>query len=176
MSTNYFTRTLRCTAFDRSSLMLLVIFALPLQPANADEGAVLGELWGVYGTLNYSSWEGLGDVQPLGRGGPFQTTGAGIDFGGYTSIARLGSVWILAGGELGFLGLNSDVILESDPGSIKVESAFEVSHITASMTARFARCCCSAGPAAARRRSTSERCVASWRPASRSSCSCRRSR
>ena len=137
MSTNHFTRTLKCTAFDRSSLVLLVIFALPFQPTNANEGAVLGELWGVYGTLNYSSWEGLGDVQPLGRGGPFQTTGVGIDFGGYTSIARLDSVWILAGGELGFLGLNSDVILESDPGSIKAESAFEVSLITASMTARF---------------------------------------
>ncbi len=137
MGTKHVTRTLKWNALDGSSLVLLAILALPIQLANAQENSVLGDFWGVYGTLNYSTWDGLGEVQPVGRGGPFETNGVGIDFGGYTSIARLGSVWLLAGGELGFLGLNSDVIFEQDPGSIKAESAFEVSHITASMTARF---------------------------------------
>jgi len=103
----------------------------------AQEHAALGDVWGAYVTLNESSWDGLGDVRPLGAGGPFQTNGIGLDFGGYASIARFDSVWLLAGGELGFLGLNSDVIFEQDPGPDSLESAFEVNHVTGSITARF---------------------------------------
>ena len=123
------------TKLDRTSLTLLAAFLLPIEPAGAQEDSALGDVWGVYGKLNYSSWDRLGDVAPLGRGGPFETTGVGIDFGGYTSIARLKSVWLLAGGELGLLGLNSNVIFEQDPKG--AESAFEVNHITGSFTARF---------------------------------------
>jgi hypothetical protein len=117
------------------SLALLAFCSLPVQRVGAQEESALGDIWGVYAKLNYSSWDGLGDVQPLGRGGPFETSGVGIDFGGYTSIARMDSVWLLAGGELGFLGLNSDVIFEDR--SPDIESAFEVNHITGAITARF---------------------------------------
>lgn len=129
--------TWKWSALAGSPLVLLVILALPSQLANAQDDSVLGDIWAVYGAINYSSWDGLGDVQPVGRGGPFKTDGVGIDLGVYTSIARLNSVWILAGGELGMLGLNSDVIFEQDRGSLNAESAFEVNHITASVKARF---------------------------------------
>ena len=101
-------------AFAGLPMALLTILALQHRTSFAQEDSVLGDIWAIYGTVNYSSWSGLGDVQPVGRGGPFETNGVGIDFGVYTSIARLDSVWILAGGELGFLGLNSDVIFEGD--------------------------------------------------------------
>ena len=125
------------TKLDRLPLTALAVCLLPIDPVGAQEESVLGDIWGVYGKLNSSSWDGLGDVQPLGRGGPFDTNGVGLDLGGYMSIARLDSFWLLAGAELGFLGLNSDVIFEQDPSSSGPESGFEVNHITGSITARF---------------------------------------
>jgi hypothetical protein len=115
----------------------LVIYALSFQSAHADGEPALGRFWGVYGLLNGSNWEGLGDVQPLGRGGPFETTGHGLDLGGYVSVAKLGSVWVLAGGELGLLGFNSDVIFESNSETASTESAFEVNRLSASVLFRF---------------------------------------
>jgi hypothetical protein len=111
--------------------------ALPWQIACADEDSVFGDLWAVYGVVNYSSWDGLGDIEPVGRGGPFKTTGFGLDLGAYMTVARMNSGWILAGGEVGFLGLNSDVIFEQNPGSAGAESAFEVNHVAAVIKARF---------------------------------------
>jgi len=116
---------------------LAVSSMLSAQPARAQDGDVFGRYWGAYATVNYSVWDGLGDVMPIGRGGPFETDGAGIDFGGYFSVARLGSAWVLAGGELGFLGLNSDVIFEPGSFSGPPESRFEVNHIVASAALRF---------------------------------------
>lgn len=130
-------RTLKWRAFDGSMLVLVLIVGLPLQIARAQEDSVLGDFWAAYGMVNYSSWDGLGDVQPVGRGGPFETKGVGIDLGAYASVARLDSVWLLAGGELGLLGLNSNVIFEQDSGSGDPESAFEVNHFAALLKARF---------------------------------------
>lgn len=135
MNSGHAIRTLKWWTFDRPHLVLVIIIALPFQMANAQESSVLGDYWAAYGRLNYSSWDGLGDVQPVGRGGPFETTGFGIELGGYASITRLDSVWLFAGGELGFLGLNSNVIFEQD--SANTESAFEVNHIAAFIKARF---------------------------------------
>lgn len=117
--------------------LALVSSMLAATPACAQDERAFGRHWGVYAAIDYSAWAGLGDVLPLGRGGPFETDGVGISFGGYTSVARLGSAWVLAGGELGFLGFNSDVIFEGDPFSGEPESAFEVSHILASAIFRF---------------------------------------
>jgi hypothetical protein len=117
-----------------SPLVALVILALPFQVAKSQEDSALGDYWAVYGSVNYSSWNGLGHVHPVGRGGPFDTHGIGFDFGGYTTVARLDSLWLLAGGELGYLGFNSDVIFEDDPN---LESAFEVNHFAASIKVRF---------------------------------------
>jgi len=131
------TETLQLNAFARWPIALMVTLALPLRMADAQEDPVPGKFWAVYGAVNYASWDGLGDVEPVGRGGPFETDGIGIDFGVYTSVARLSSALILAGGEIGLLGFNSDVIFEEDPGTANAESAFEVNHITASVKARF---------------------------------------
>jgi hypothetical protein len=139
MSIGHLTRTLKWSALDGPALVRLLIFALPFQVANAQDSSVLGDFWAAYGMVNYSSWDGLGDVQPVGRGGPFETSGVGIDLGGYTSVARLDSFWLLVGGELGLLGLNSNVIFEQDSGSGTTESAFEVNHITALLKARFGK-------------------------------------
>ena len=124
----------RWQIFVRFLPLVLVIFVSPFQTASSQESSVFGDYWGVYGAVNYSSWDGLGDVRPAGRGGPFETHGIGIDFGGYTAVARLDSVWLLAGGEVGFLGLNSNVIFEEDPAR---ESAFEVNHFAALIKGRF---------------------------------------
>ena len=137
MNIGHAIKPLKWCTLGRSQLVRVIIFALPFQIASAQESSVLGDFWAVYGMVNYSSWDGLGDVQPVGRGGPFETTGFGIDLGGYASIARLDSVWLLAGGELGLLGLNSNVIFEQDSGSGDPESAFEVNHFAALLKARF---------------------------------------
>jgi hypothetical protein len=116
-----------------------LLYMLSALAASAQDSETPGRYWGYYGTVDHSSWDGLGDVEPVGRGGPFQTDGTGVSLGAYTSVARLGSAWLLAGGEFGFLGLNSDVIIDRGPGSAKAESAFEVNHITGSLTLRFGK-------------------------------------
>lgn len=120
-----------------ASLVLLASTVLASALARAQDERVFNRHWGVYTTIDYSTWDGLGDVVPVGRGGSFETDGVGISFGGYTSVARLGSAWVLAGGEIGFLGFNSDVIFEFDTFAAEPESAFEVSHVLASAIFRF---------------------------------------
>ena len=120
-----------------ASCVLLVSSVLTPVSSLAQDERVFARHWGVYATIDSSAWDGLGDVVPVGHGGPFETDGTGISFGGYTSVARLGSAWVLAGGELGFLGFNSDVIFEDDPNSVNTESAFEVNHILGSAIFRF---------------------------------------
>ncbi len=116
---------------------LTCLFSLSITPAAAQEDDGFGRYWAAYATVDYSSWDGLGDVTPIGRGGPFETDGVGISFGGYTSVTRFGPAWLLLGGELGFLGLNSDVIFEPGPFSGEPESGFEVNHIIASAIFRL---------------------------------------
>lgn len=117
--------------------VVLVASMLAPMRALAQDEPVFGRHWGVYATVDSSTWEGLGDVVPVGRGGSFETGGVGISFGGYMSVGRLGSAWVLAGGELGYLGFNSNVIFEVDPFSVEPESAFEVNHIMGSAVFRF---------------------------------------
>ncbi len=115
-------------------LALLTLTVSPVDWAGAQHVEKIGQFWGTYAAVNYATWDGLGDVQPAGRGGPFEISGHGIEFGGYTNVARWGPARLLAGVELGFLGFNSDVIFEADP---KVGSALEMTYLTGSMTFRF---------------------------------------
>ena len=116
----------------RLSLGALAI--VPLSAAWTQDDRGFGDTWGIHASVSYAAWDGLGDVQPVGRGGPFETSGTGIEFGGYTSLTRWGPARVLVGAELGFLGFNSDVIFDSDP---KAESAMETTYITTSAKFRF---------------------------------------
>ena len=123
---------------QRERLLLLfvatIVLAVPYQFATAADGdGVFGQYWGIRTGLNYSSWDGLGDVVPAGRGGEFKTNGVGIEMGAYTSIATVGTSWLFAGVEIGAMGFNTS-LLESEP---KLESALDAAHITTSLKFRF---------------------------------------
>ena len=66
-------------------------------------------VWGVSGTLNSLSWDHLAEIQPVRPGGPFSSSGWGVEFGAYMSVARWGPVLVLAGTELSFMDFGSDV-------------------------------------------------------------------
>jgi hypothetical protein len=116
-----------------AQLAISVLAAAPLSAAWPQD-ASFGALWGAHVSVAYSSWDNLGNVQPAGRGGPFKTRGTGIEFGGYTSLARWGPARVLLGAELGFMGFNADVIFEADG---KAESAMETTYISTSAKFRF---------------------------------------
>jgi len=123
---------------QRERLLTLVVaamgLALPYQFATgADGDGVFGQYWGIRTGLNYSSWDGLGDVVPAGRGGQFETNGVGIEMGAYTSIATLGTSWLFAGIDIGTMGFNTS-LLESEA---QPESALDAAYITASLKLRF---------------------------------------
>lgn len=112
------------------------LLLLPALQASAQNDDVFGEYWGAYATLNYFSWDNLTNVVPLGTGGPFpENTGLGAELGGYTSVARWGSVWLLAGMELGLTGFNYDAVF--DTGLLELESAMALDYLSASMSFRF---------------------------------------
>jgi hypothetical protein len=117
-------------------LAIVTILALSAASNGAEFEEKQDRYWAVYATLHYASFDGLGDVQPAGRGGPFETSGPGIELGGYFSVAHWGSATLMAGMEIGLLGFNSDVILE-DTGPVSAESGFEVYNWTLSLALRF---------------------------------------
>lgn len=121
-------------ALGKGSWPLLLALLLPLHPAEAQADRKLGEYWGLFGTLDYLSWDGLGDLEPLGRGGPFKTSGSGIELGGYASVAQIGSVLMLAGIKLGHTGFNHNAIFQEDA---KAESAMELNYISGELRFRF---------------------------------------
>lgn len=84
-------------------LAIVAILALSAASNGADFEQKQDRYWAVYATLHYASFEGLGDVQPAGRGGPFETSGPGIEFGGYFSVAHWRSATLMAGMEIGLL-------------------------------------------------------------------------
>ena len=115
--------------------VIAVTFMLvsPMLLAADEGGSVFGDHWGFRVGLNYSSWDGLGDLQPAGRGGPYKTTGNGLEFEGYTSIAKAGDNWFFAGVSTGFLGFNTS-LLEDD---FSDESALDATYFGALLKYRF---------------------------------------
>ncbi len=113
------------------AITLLLMYPLLMV---ADEGSsVLGDYWGARIGLNYSSWDGLGDLEPAGSTGPFETTGNGLEFEAYTSIAKMENNWLFAGVSIGFLGFNTS-LLEPD---IPDKSALDATYIDAFLKYRF---------------------------------------
>jgi len=121
-------------SIGRSLPLILLGLLLPLPVGHAQEDGAFGEHWGVFGTLDRLSWSDLADVRPLGRGGPFETSGTGIELGGYASVARIGSVTVLAGMQLGLTGFNYDTIFDSDP---KAESAIQLNYLSGAVRFRL---------------------------------------
>ena len=118
--------------WPRILAITLMLMYPPL--AAADEGgSVFGDHWGFRIGLNYSSWDGLGDLEPAGSGGPFETTGNGLEFEAYTSIAKMENNWLFAGVNIGFLGFNTSLLEPDFPDN----SALDATHIDALLKYRF---------------------------------------
>jgi len=114
-------------------LVACLVLASPFAAAADEDGSVFGDHWGFRIGFNYSSWPGLGDLEPAGTAGQFETKGNGLEFEGYTSIAKMGDNWLFAGINAGFLGFNTS-LLEPD---FPEESALDATHITALLKYRF---------------------------------------
>jgi len=116
-------------------LRILAAFLVLTSPAITvgDEGeSVFNDHWGIRIGLNYTRWDGLGDLEPAGSGGPFRTTGNGLEFEGYTSIAKKGDNWLFAGVSVGFLGFNTS-LFEDFPD----ESALDATYLNVLLKYRF---------------------------------------
>ena len=116
-------------------LIAVLLLAVPLQAAGEDDDSVLADFWGVRIGFNYSWWNGLGDLDPAGSGGPFRTRGNGLEFEAYTSIAKLGDNWLFAGVGTGFLGFNTSLLDDDFPD----ESALEATHLNALLKYRLGK-------------------------------------
>ena len=69
-------------------LVACLVLASPLMAAANENGSVFRDHWGFRIGLNYSSWSGLGDLEPAGTAGPFETIRQRSGIEGYTSIAK----------------------------------------------------------------------------------------
>ena len=114
-------------------LVTALILMCPMAVTADEGGSVLGAYWGFRIGLNYSSWNGLGDLEPAGSAGPFDTTGNGLEFEAYTSIAKMENNWLFAGVNIGFLGFNTSLLEPDFPD----KSALDATHIDALLKYRF---------------------------------------
>ena len=106
-------------------LVIILLLMCPLLAAADDGGSVLGDYWGLRIGLNYTSWDGLGDLEPAGSAGPFETTGNGLEFEAYISIAKLEDNWLFAGANVGLLGFNTSLL----EGDFPDKSALDATHV-----------------------------------------------
>ncbi|MDH3275154.1 MAG: hypothetical protein OEM99_11520 [Gammaproteobacteria bacterium] len=113
-------------------LVITLLLVCPLLAAADEGGSVLGDYWGVRIGLNYSSWDGLGDLEPA-AGGPFETSGNGLEFEVYSSIAKMENNWLLAGATIGLLGFNTSLL----EGDFPDESALDATHVDVFLKYRF---------------------------------------
>jgi len=114
-------------------LAITLCLMYPL-PASADEGgSVFADHWGARIGLNYLSWDGLGDLEPAGSAGPFDTTGNGLEFEAYTSVAKMQNNWLFAGVSIGFLGFNTSLLEPDFPD----KSALDATYIDALLKYRI---------------------------------------
>ncbi len=114
-------------------LAIAFLLMFPLLAAADEGGSVFGERWGTRIGLNYSSWDGLGDLEPAGSTGPFDTTGNGLEFEAYTSISKRNNNWLFAGVNIGFLGFNTSLLEPDFPD----RSALDATYIDVFLKYRF---------------------------------------
>lgn len=86
--------------------------------------------------MTYTSWDSLGDLVPAGRGGPFETEGAGWDASLEGSIGRLGNTVVFIGFNLGMTGFNSNIFLEED---LITESNIDLAYAVGTLNFRLGR-------------------------------------
>ena len=120
--------------------ILLVLSALPAfqvvaQAEQAYEPISFGDYWNADLAFTYTAWDSLGDLVPAGRGGPFETSGAGWDATIEVSLARVGSSVMFVGFNAGMIGFNSDVFLEDDDASNT--SALDLTYAVGTLNFRF---------------------------------------
>lgn len=98
-----------------SRLLTALIASAPLAfswSAFCQDSVGFGEVWDAEISFSYANWSNLGDIEPAGRGGPFETDGFGYDAGIEGSVTRWGTSLVLVGFNLGMSGFNSNVYLE----------------------------------------------------------------
>lgn len=93
------------------------------------------QYWNADLAFTYLTWDSLGDLEPAGRGGPFETTGVGWDATIEVSVARVGSAIMFVGFNLGVSGFNSDVFLEED--DVASESGLDLTYAVGTLNFRF---------------------------------------
>ncbi len=103
------------------------------QSGPAPDAVGLGDYWNAEIAVTYTSWDALGDLDPAGRGGPFETEGLGFDASIDGSIGRLGNSIVFAGFEFGMAGFNSNVFLEGFPD----RSALDLAYAVGTLSFRF---------------------------------------
>ena len=97
------------------------------------EGVRFAEYWDADLAVGYMNWPGLGDIEPAGRGGRFETGGYGFDAGIEGSVARVGPSLVFIGANLGMSGFNSNVFVES----FEEESSLDLAYFNGTVTFRF---------------------------------------
>jgi hypothetical protein len=117
------------------SLLLLLFAAATAVQVHADQiDDIFSKHWGVRIGLSHSSWGGLGDLEPIGRGGPFESTALGMEIEGYFSVAKSGDNWVYGGLATGIAGYNTGLIVDNDAED---ESALDTLYINAVVKYRF---------------------------------------
>lgn len=104
----------------------------PTGPLLADD-VRFSEYWDADLAFTYMSWPGLGDLEPAGRGGDFETNGYGFDAGIEGSIARLGPSLVFVGANFGFVGFEHNVFIEG----FEDDSTMDLAYFNGTVTFRF---------------------------------------
>lgn len=116
------------------AVVALFLLVSPDSTVADENSSVFGDYWGVRVGLSYASWSALGDLEPAGRGGPFDSTGVGMEVEGYTSIHRTGANWLFGGIVLGTPGFNTSLLEEDE---VKAESALDLLYMSLLAKYRF---------------------------------------
>ena len=110
-----------------------LVWAQPDASTSSKLPVDFGDYWNAELALTYTFWDSLGDLDPAGSGGPFETEGVGFDTSIKGSIGRFGSSIVFLGFNFGMAGFDSNVFLEGFPEG----SALDLTYAAATLNFRF---------------------------------------
>ncbi len=118
------------------TLILGVLAAAQVCAQSDSAGSPIGfgDYWNADLAFTYTFWDSLGDLEPAGRGGPFDTEAAGFDVSLEGSVGRLGNAIVFVGFNFGMAGFNSNIFLEEDFGT---ESNIDLTYAVGTLNFRL---------------------------------------